>query len=715
MSIRTKLGLALALAATAPLLIIALLGQWSLRGLGHRMAGEQRELLIARAEDSIRQLAEQSMARFSREATIFSGALQAQTQMMELLMRRPAPEPTAIFTPQDFRAQTVPGLEPNDRYRSPDGRSIPVSFSAPVMLARGEHAQRDVPRLAELTISWTGMSEITRDALLWQFIAMHDGTIAMYPGAAVPEDFDPLALPPIQRVVGYGERGGINAFSDPITGQIVIGIAEPVRNALGEPMGTSVVLMTISRWSEQFNAPATAGSKAYMVYRVPGGDWGGRLMIIAQRGYERREVDPGQSLGFEFFQADLPEDTEHVGRIIQQGGAMVTRRLRHQGEPALAVIAPADPSLSTVNRDLALIVLVPERDVTALADRSASWIMAETRKRLWTDLGLLVVVLAAGLGLVGIGARRITRPIETLAQAAGKLAQGDITARADVRTGDELQSLADTFNSVGPRLADQLRLRDAMSLATEVQRHLLPQQFPGIAGLDVAGRSIPCDEVGGDYFDFLIIERSDGEHAAPQAERAHDRLGIAVGDVTGHGIAAALLMTSARSALRARNRDRRSLGQRMTDLNEQLTLDTTQGRFMTMCWLEISRDRSSLAWANAGHDPPLLFDEATGEVRDLHGGGIPLGIERGQRYDELALSAGERGWTIVLGTDGIWEARNGRGEMFGKSRLVETVRAHLGRSASEVVEAIVEAVRSFRGDQPQHDDVTLVVVRTPTT
>jgi sigma-B regulation protein RsbU (phosphoserine phosphatase) len=256
------------------------------------------------------------------------------------------------------------------------------------------------------------------------------------------------------------------------------------------------------------------------------------------------------------------------------------------------------------------------------------------------------------------------------------------------------------FNAMVPQLQDNMRMRQSLALANQVQRNLLPQKAPEIDGLDVAGRSIFCDETGGDYYDFLTLSR-----IGPRS------LGVAVGDVTGHGISAALLMATARALLRSHAIHPGNLGRIMADINGHMTADTAVEQFTTLFYAVIDGEQRSIRWANAGHDPAIVYDPATDAFDELDGAGIPLGIEAGSEYKELRRDSLAAGQVVVVGTDGIWETRNGDGRMFGKAGLRELIRRHARDSAEAIATAITESLAAYRESKPQEDDVTLVVIK----
>ncbi len=214
----------------------------------------------------------------------------------------------------------------------------------------------------------------------------------------------------------------------------------------------------------------------------------------------------------------------------------------------------------------------------------------------------------------------------------------------------------------------------------------------GDHGLDVAGVSRSCDETGGDYYDFIF---RDGRQGLP------GQLVVAVGDVTGHGIPAALLMASVRAFLRSRLLTPGGIGQVLDDVNRLVSEDMGMtGRFMTLFALEVDLATRCVSWVRAGHDHALVYDPASDAFLELAGKGIPLGIDAKRTYPCENMDVLRPGWVIALGTDGIWEARNPEGVMYGKDRLRRIVRANAAGRAVDIVDAVMDDVESFRRGLP---------------
>ena len=282
-----------------------------------------------------------------------------------------------------------------------------------------------------------------------------------------------------------------------------------------------------------------------------------------------------------------------------------------------------------------------------------------------------------------------------------KLGQGDLTVAVPVENNDELGALSEHFNQMTVGLKERYEMRRSLNLAREVQQNLLPRDNPAVKGLDIAGKSIYCDETGGDYFDFLENGESDDK-----------KFSVVIGDVSEHGIPSALLMATARAFIRQRFALKGEISRVVSDVNRQLTRDVEEtGRFMTLFYLCIDISRRHLQWVRAGHDAAIFYDPATQKFEELKGPGMALGVDETWQYEENQKLGLTKGQIMVFGTDGIWEAHNAEGEIFGKESLLEIIRRCAESSSKQIVAAIMEALTRFRHDTVPEDDVTLVVVK----
>ena len=312
-------------------------------------------------------------------------------------------------------------------------------------------------------------------------------------------------------------------------------------------------------------------------------------------------------------------------------------------------------------------------------------------------VALSVLFMALGALLAVLTAKTIATPLDDMTRALKKVRSGKLDVRVGVTGNDELGYAGDTINSMIEGLKERDRLRIAMNLASELQQRLLPGEPPEAKGLDLAGACIYSVETGGDYYDFF--RREDGQ------------LCVAVGDVSGHGLDAALLMTAARGALRQRADLSGGPAEIIMDVNRRIAIDTMEsGMFISLFYLEIDEENRTLKWVRAGHDPAIVFNRPAQEFRELAGPGITCGITDSVKFDEQVgdLKSGD---IVFIGTDGIWEAKDASGSMFGHDRLRKLIRESAELPAHEIVRAIVEDVARFTGYERFEDDVTMTVIK----
>ncbi|ACS79853.1 PP2C family protein-serine/threonine phosphatase [Maridesulfovibrio salexigens] len=351
-------------------------------------------------------------------------------------------------------------------------------------------------------------------------------------------------------------------------------------------------------------------------------------------------------------------------------------------------------------RGVSLVLILPHDDVVAPADKAKSYVQTAIKEQyLHTIFVLIIVVLLVSL-LAFLLSRRFTENILILARGVKRIASGDFSAHVEITGDDEVGELARDFNSMAPSLREHIEIKSALDVAMEVQTNLLPQNSPYIKGYDIYGESKYCDELGGDYFDYIRPER-DGEN-----------MRFAIGDVSGHGVPAAMLMGSVRGYLRARTLSGGQLGEIVTDVNRLVAQDTYKtGQFMTMLMVELDPAKSELRWVRAGHEPALIFDFAKNDFIRLEGEGIVLGAFEDVEYSENCCAELKDGQILILGTDGIWEASNKDGEFFGKKRLWDLINLKKNSSAESIASGIFAAVQDFTGRTKQEDDLTVVVIK----
>ncbi len=311
-----------------------------------------------------------------------------------------------------------------------------------------------------------------------------------------------------------------------------------------------------------------------------------------------------------------------------------------------------------------------------------------------------IVFLAVGIYLTGLVSRNLAIPFTEIIQTLQGVRNGLFDKKVQVTTNDEIGYTGDVINEMTEGLKERARMQQSLTFAMEVQQNLLPRNAPRIEGLDISGTSLYCEETGGDYFDYLMT-----------AEDGQKKICVVVGDVADHGIPSALLMATARAFLRQRTSRSGELDQVIADVNRQIARDVEDsGRFMTLFICEIDRRKQVIDWVNAGHDPAMIYDSQNGEFHELEGTGLPLGVSEKTGYQKFARAI-RPGQMIMIGTDGIWEAQNRQGEMFGKERFKDVIRRHADQPAEKIIQTVMAQLDNFRYPLETTDDVTLVVAK----
>ncbi len=244
-------------------------------------------------------------------------------------------------------------------------------------------------------------------------------------------------------------------------------------------------------------------------------------------------------------------------------------------------------------------------------------------------------------------------------------------------------------------ILEKRKLEEELSIAKRIQQSFLPREKPQFSGFDISGINIPSEEVGGDYYDFIpIIE---------------NQIGIVIGDVSGKGIPAALIMASLRAGLIAEIRNNYAIRSIMAKVNNLLFESTASDIYVTAVYGVLDPKNRIFTFSNAGHNAPILR-RADGEMEYLTEGGMALGMFENSRYEErpLGINPGE---IIVFYTDGVTEAKNDKEEEFGTRRLKQVIADSYKLSAGQIQENIYDAVKEFTGLSHQEDDLTMIVIK----
>jgi serine phosphatase RsbU (regulator of sigma subunit) len=240
-----------------------------------------------------------------------------------------------------------------------------------------------------------------------------------------------------------------------------------------------------------------------------------------------------------------------------------------------------------------------------------------------------------------------------------------------------------------------IRLQEEMRLAKDIQVNLLPTSAPQIAGYDIAGLSIPAKDVGGDYFDYIPL--------------TDNSLALCLGDVSGKGMPAALLMANLQATLRGQATLNSNCKDCIQLSNKLLFESTDPKKFATLYYGILDSEAHELRYCNAGHDNPMLVRDNQATVR-LKTGGIVLGFVPEFEYAEEKIQF-EPGTTLLINSDGITEAMNSEEEEFGEERLLSILSENIELPAEKIIQKILESVNNYVGEMPQMDDMTLLVIK----
>jgi serine phosphatase RsbU (regulator of sigma subunit) len=323
----------------------------------------------------------------------------------------------------------------------------------------------------------------------------------------------------------------------------------------------------------------------------------------------------------------------------------------------------------------------------------------------------LSMILAALLAvLIGaMSSRWLAAPIAQIISGMEKVESGDLEYALKKSSPDEFNRIVSLFNRMTVALKKSMvdlaktvketeSLNRELELAADLQNRALPKAPPSGQGIDIAARNIPAREVGGDYYDFLTGDPG--------------KVGFVIADAAGKGFPGSLFMTNSRSVFRVISAEEKMPSRTLERANDFISQDATVsgGMFITFLYAVYEKATKRLAYANAGHYPPFVFNFANKKFRTLSAGGVPLGVFESQSYPEETVQLGS-GDVVVMYTDGVTEAMNSKHEMFGLPRLMRLVEVGADQNAVSILESIERTVGAFIGAEPLFDDMTLLIFK----
>ncbi|MDX2145071.1 MAG: SpoIIE family protein phosphatase [Rhodospirillaceae bacterium] len=715
MKIQSKLFMLLLVMAVVPLVALTWRGQRATESLGLTIISESQLAAVESIETQLGRIVDYSSDVLSGQQRVVELALRVQAAEVERRLAGPvpaAPGPTYSHADFDRSADWPPGTEVSlDRAAVTSDRQLkPLAISTQHQSffvpsgANPDAAER--ARLASMDEIYADLSRHAPGLFYWQYTTLESGLHSAYPGhGGYPAGYDPRQRVWYQLATVARDLIWTPPLWDAATRRLLLTAARPIFTASGEIAGVTGIDVEILSVLNAVHAKINLGPNAEsFIVRLAEAD--GNLYVAgeseAQPGLRIVAASSLKAAGADWdAQVEEPPlvsgtptgvDAMASDLLAMRGGI---KRMPHNGNDSIWVYRPLD------RLQAGLVYVVPVGDIEAAASAAQESIRAATLEQIRlagaASIGLIVLVALSAM----LAARSITQPLRGLAAAARALANGNLDARAPVTSHDEVGDLAQVFNVMVPELRSHIQNKESLAIAREVQQKLLPASAPSVPGFDVAGASVYSEAVGGDYYDFLCLEDEAGER----------RLAVVIGDVTGHGVPAALTMMSVRALVRGHAGEGLALLPVMRAVNRHLAADSTRGSFVTLVYMVLESDTRVVKWISAGHGPILFYNADTYGFEELEVTDIPLGVKEDWTYHEFSRDRWPSSGVLVIGTDGVWEMENAEGRVFGKDNLIGVVRAVAHLSAKEICDAIVERLAEFRGTAPQKDDVTLVVVK----
>lgn len=385
--------------------------------------------------------------------------------------------------------------------------------------------------------------------------------------------------------------------------------------------------------------------------------------------------------------------------VVEADGKVVQATAHHRASPAMLSAvrqAARSPSSRAAFGSQELVVGSASRTGTTVY---VSESLENMRRSVVGDsfLRLTAMFVMAAMATVIVNVvlwRVVTRPLRRLIMTVKEIGQGRLGAQAGTFSTMELDFLAREINAMSRSLAaaDEDR-KEQMAQARDIQRSLLPERLE-IPGMDVDCTFLPADDVGGDYFDAVGL--ADGGHL------------LAIADVTGHGVPAAMSAAMLKVLLLQASERFESPASMLTYINRMLVNASLESSFVSMALARCDTNGSRFVYASAGHEPSWLI-MPDGTTVELSSTGILLGILDETKWEDRVINVGA-GCRLLMLTDGVSETLSSSGEMFGRKRIVSHLKAHRHNPVAETLIGLTQALQCHRHGRPQHDDVTMLLV-----
>jgi sigma-B regulation protein RsbU (phosphoserine phosphatase) len=701
MKLRTKLLLLLLLVSVVPTLVIGFISVYSMADLGAELADDTAIVLLENAKTQLQEIVDEN-GKIIGLGTI-------QLDMVVRVQQIAAARALSVENPPEQKTYSVssfdtPETAPGDLQivsmfdgRLLDGTivSSPVSYETQVII-RSEGvpdaiAKKESNQLQSMNKLYQAISMEPGLPASRYFTSTVNGMGGTFPGhGRMPKGYDPrerdwytLAL------TSNGEVMHTLPKIDASTLRFVVASVAPIFAQDGTLLGVTGAERFMMDLLHEISIPEVWRAEAVVRVIIPEDN---AFTVVASQSMEEGIIDWNGQVEQQQFQ-DTSEDFQKLYKRVKSSTVGV---MDYVANNKLFVVAYAP----IVGMKASLVVWVPHDVIASKAMAKEKILNEKTAVNALIIVIFSAVVVLVVLVISLLVSQMVSRPIMQLTKATASIALGNFDVEVKNCGADEIGDLTRHFNGMIPKLKERLAMQDSLEVAKQIQQCLLPSENPTFEGWNIAGKSMYCDATGGDYYDFIFT-------------KCGTVLRLVLGDVTGHGIASALMMATARSLLRGGLQSVEDPALQLHDVNNALVDDTPLGWFMTFYCLELCAKSGEARWVSAGHDPAILVS-ANGVVSELAGNDIPLGVNANWSFTNMGPQIIESGSVLVLGTDGIWEAWNEQhDEMFGKERLIKVIIANRAKPPAEICNAICDAVLAFCGAAPRTDDITLIVAQRP--
>ena len=699
MTIRRKLLILFLSVSLIPLILIIGVQRTSFRITGKKVTSDIRRVLDDYAIYNMESILHQ-----------FNMNLDLHVRLLESLLRLQSDEIEDILLGKNMRSREAPQGKSNGQIVSLESakdfkemQSVKSSYPFPVDFNQQnvfivknvpyKNVSRDLATLKYLTPIFRTIYKRSPNTIYWQHVSLENGLMLVYPkGPPLPEDLDPRKREWYTTAKKSNDLIWSLPYVDASTHKPMITVAMPVYRPDGDLAGVSAIdihLPQIFSWMH-LNPNWAEGAERMLL--MPMGT-AKTFKVLAHSSMTDSMQTWEKPLELETISSKDTSEFKKFTRDLIDGESGV-RIMRYQGEKMVWVYGGGK------HRVIALL-LVPYKNIIALVNDTEKFLWQKNIEWMRYSALFVLLVLIAVILIVFNRSKKFTSPIMALAEAGQQLADGNFDAKVDIQTGDELQRLGEVFNEIGPKLREHQKLQQSIALAGAIQQRLLPHDVPHIPGFDIAGLCLYSDETGGDYYDFIEYEQDES-----------GKIKIILGDVTGHGLSAALMMASARAMLRSNIRHfPGDIGKIMKDFNNELTIDSEPDKFITLFLAMLDPKDKTITWASGGHDPAIRYNPDKGVMEELSADGIPIGFLPNMEFKPAGPVKLVKGDILLIGTDGIWEAENEQEEMFGKDRLSKIVNENSDKTAEKLCQIIVNSVVEFCKPAKPQDDITVVIIK----